>query len=458
MISAELPTSLSGLQKLAMNLWWSWDEDAQELWESIDPIAWIGARRNPVALLGSLESMCLKTLAENGDFLEKFEKVCSRFNRYMTGVSDKTGGPLVAYFCMEYGIENSLRLYSGGLGILAGDILKESSDQGQPMVGIGLMYRYGYFKQGISTGGEQLVNPETVSFASLPLEMVMGKSGHPLFVDLPFPGRILHAQVWRLSVGRTTLYLLDSGLEENNEEDRQITSRLYSGPEETRIKQEILLGWGGIQLLEKMDIHPEVYHCNEGHAAFIGFARLYQLIQIDNLSFEEAVEVVRSNSLFTTHTSVPAAIDIYGEELLRTYFSQLAQQFNVSWDTIMNLGKNKADNPDEKFSMANLALRLSQEINAVSRIHRKVSCQLFNPLWENYRPEELPVGNITNGVHFPTWAAKEWKKLYAWILVDRDSSLPAGEEIIKKINEVEDREIWGIRTQLRRRLLVSARG
>ncbi|MGN6567943.1 MAG: alpha-glucan family phosphorylase, partial [Flavipsychrobacter sp.] len=455
LIRTEIPEQLAALQKLSRNLWWSWDKEATELFESIDKVLWKKCHNNPIALLQSLDYATLKRMESDSGFVYRLNAVAEKFNVYMHAMPEASS-PQIAYFCMEYGLINNLKIYSGGLGILAGDYLKEASDRNLPITGIGLLYKNGYFKQSLSVRGEQLTEADPLDFSTLPIDLINDKSGQPLKIPFVFPGRTVYAQVWRLPVGRVSLYLLDTFIDDNNAEDKLITAQLYANPQENRLKQEILLGAGGVQALRALDIKPDVYHCNEGHAAFLGFARLYNLIHEYNLSFEEGFEVVRASTLFTTHTSLPAAIDKFSEEMLRTYFAHTAQQFNVSWETMMTLGRVN-DSPSEQFSMTTLAAKLSQEVNAVSRIHRTVSCNLFNPIWPNYMPEELHIGYVTNGVHYATWAAREWQELYEKIFGDKFLDAISDTTLWQKIAEVPDEDIWKIRQKLKRKLLDSVK-
>ena len=447
-VKAELPPSLRGLHRLSLNLWWSWNEPAKSLFESMDAGTWRSCHQNPVVFLQSLHYSIIEKLAGDSEFNVRLENVLQQFDDYMKIPVPDTGK--VAYFSMEFGIHNTLKIYSGGLGVLAGDFLKEASDSALPVVGMGLLYKNGYFKQRLSIHGEQLMEADSMDFNSLPLQLVLNKEKQPLKIALPFPGRTVSSQVWKLEVGRVPLYLLDTYLDENIAEDKWITGQLYGGNQENRLKQELLLGLGAVQVLEALDIHPEVYHCNEGHAAFVGIGRLQTLIQHENLSFDEAIEVVRSTSLFTTHTSVSAAIDKFSEELLRPYISHMAQQFNISWEMFMNLGREHENKLEESFSMTNLAFKLCQEVNSVSKIHQKVSRNLFQGLWKDYFPDELHIGYVTNGVHYHTWTAPIWKALHQKYL---------GENFLKdarswkKIHDVPNQEIWNANIQLKRELL-----
>lgn len=451
-IQEALPEILSGLYRLSRNLWWSWNSEAEELFEYIDTGLWDKSHHNPVVFLQSINYRTIKNLQQDKIFLKKLQVIENKFDQYLKA-DLPNDQPRVAYFSMEYGIHNSIKLYSGGLGILAGDYLKEASDRGINMVAVGLLYKNGYFKQTLSIHGDQLVEPDVQDFSKLPLDIVKDKHGNPLKITLPFPGRQVYILVWKLDIGRVPLYLMDTFVNENSIEDRGITSRLYEGPKENRLRQEILLGLGGVQLLNELNIKPDVFHCNEGHAAFTCIGRIHELVQQENLSFEEAAHVIRATTLFTTHTSVPAAIDTFSEELLRPYFSHMVQHFNIEWRTFMNMGRAGAEDADGEFSMANLAARFSGEINAVSRIHREVSCKLFNVLWENYRPEELHIGYVTNGVHYSTWAANEWKSLYTKTFgeeFEKDLSNPS---LWKKIDKVPDSTIWDIKNKLKKSLI-----
>jgi len=454
-IKYELPESLMGLQRLSENLWWSWNEDATHLFRDIDPAEWQTCDHNPVLLLRNLPFDKIKKLEKDVGFIDRLASVESAYNEYMAAKKGDENKSSVAYFCMEYGLNSYLKLYSGGLGILAGDYLKEASDSNFNIIGIGLLYKNGYFRQRLSLHGEQLTENDRQKFACLPINVVRDGNGLPLKINLAFPGRTIYARIWRLDVGRVPLYLLDTNVNENSDEDKSITSQLYGGDQETRLKQELLLGMGGIRLMEAIGLKTDIYHCNEGHAAFIGLERLQNLITQENLSFNEAMEVVRASTLFTTHTSIPAANDIFAEEMLRPYLAHHAQTFNIDWEVLMGLGRADEKNHGEKFSMTYLASRLSQEINAVSKLHKSVSCHLLNNLWKDYHPEELHIGYVTNGVHYKTWTAWRWQKMYRGtfdIANDNDLSNKSGWE---RIYKVPDRTIWEIRNELKRNLLAA---
>ena len=439
------------LEELSRNIWWCWNVDAVELFESIDPVAWKATEQNPVALMEGLSVEQIKNLENNKDFVERLNKVHDQFKAYMEQPTKQKD--LIAYFSMEYGLMKSLKIYSGGLGILAGDYMKQASDSNANMVGIGLLYRYGYFAQEITVSGEQRAEYIPQKFSQLPLQPVFNDKGEWVKVSIAFPGRSVFAKAWKVNVGRVGLYLLDTDIEENSPEDRGITSRLYGGDSEMRIKQEMFLGVGGIRLLEAMGMKPTIYHCNEGHAAFSGLERLRVYINKHNLDFDVALELVRASTLFTTHTPVPAGHDAFEEHLIRTYMPHYANRMNISWERFMGLGRFNPNNPNEKFSMSVLATNLSQEVNGVSKIHGRVSREMFQSLWPGYFAEENHIGYVTNGVHLPTWSNRLWQRLYKETFgpdyIDNQSDV----KMWNQINEVPDEKIWDIRKQLKHELI-----
>lgn len=455
LVNTYLPDSLLGLKELAQNLWWSWNFEAQELFESIDTVLWKEAGKNPLVLLEMLTLDQYNKLLSDEDFMKKYHEVYSLFKSYMS--NKPIGDDLIAYFSMEYGINDTLKIYSGGLGILAGDYLKQASDSCKNIVGIGLLYRYGYFTQSLSVNGEQIALYPPQKFSHMPVLPVRDEKGEWMTISIAFPGRTVYAKIWEVKIGRVSLYLLDTDIDENNFEDRSITYQLYGGDNENRLKQEILLGIGGIKALEQLNLHPKLYHCNEGHASFIGLERLRRLIELRHFSFHEAIEVVRSSTLFTTHTPVPAGHDVFSEDLIRTYLSHYADKFNINWEAFVGLGRVNENDPNEKFSMSVLACKLSQEVNGVSLIHERVSREMFQPIWDNYFPQELHIGHVTNGVHFPTWVAKPWLKLYSKYLPATFYTQQHLANSWKAIENVPDEEIWNIRTQLKQDLMVCIR-
>lgn len=455
LVNTYLPDSLFGLKEMAQNLWWSWNVQAQDMFESIDPALWRKAEKNPIILLELLSLNQYTELLQNTTFLAKYHEVYQQFKSYMA--QKPKSDDVIAYFSMEYGIHDSLKIYSGGLGVLAGDYLKQASDSCKNMVGVGLLYRYGYFTQSLSINGEQIALYQPQKFSHMPVLPVRNKNNEWQTIALAFPGRTVYAKVWVVNVGRVSLYLLDTDIDENNPDDRTITYQLYGGDNENRLKQEILLGIGGIKMLELLNIQPQLYHCNEGHAAFISLERLRRFIEQRHLSFYEAIEIVRGSTLFTTHTPVPAGHDVFPEDLIRTYLAYYADKFNISWQAFIGLGRVNEDDSNEKFSMSVLACKLSQEVNGVSRIHGRVSREMFQPIWSNYFPQELHIGHVTNGVHFPTWVAKPWLKIYNNYLPHDFIHQQHSPESWKAIEQVPDEEIWKTRTMLKQELFVFIR-
>ncbi|WP_106153185.1 alpha-glucan family phosphorylase [Marinilabilia salmonicolor] len=448
-VKSRLPERIKVLHELTHNLWWSWNYPLMELFEAIDPEIWEEVRKNPVQLLDKVSFDRLTELASDKGFVEKLDVIYARFREYMD--KDFTQNPRLAYFSMEYGLNSVLKIYSGGLGILAGDYLKEASDRGVKMVAVGLLYRFGYFTQTLSINGEQTAGYEAQDFSQLPLEEVRGEDGHALFVSIELPGRSLNAKVWKAQVGRVPLYLLDTDVDTNILGDRQITHQLYGGDWENRLKQEILLGMGGIRLLQALNAHVDIFHINEGHAALINVERLVNLVE-QKYSFAEAMEIVRASSLFTTHTPVPAGHDKFEEDMFRIYLRHIPGKLNISWDDFMDMGREHHGG-DEKFSMSVLAAKTSQEMNGVSALHGDVSRKMFRNLWSGYFPDELHVGHVTNGVHYGTWTVSEWQEYYKKVFGDDFLSDVSNKDYWKRIFDVPDSEIWGIRHNLRKKLM-----
>jgi len=368
-------------------------------------------------------------------------------------VPKNTKAPSIAYFSMEYGLTEVLKIYSGGLGVLAGDYLKEASDCNIDMTAIGFLYRYGYFTQSLSVDGQQIAVYEAQNFNNLPLKQVKDANDEPLVIEVPYPDRIVYAYLWKVSVGRIALYLLDTDNDLNSEYDRSITHQLYGGDWENRMKQEIMLGIGGILALKKLGIEKEVYHCNEGHAALINVQRLVDLIATKNLSFNEALEVVRASSLYTVHTPVPAGHDSFEEGLFRKYMSEYPDKLKLTWDEFIDMGREHPGDHNEKFSMSTFACNTCQEVNGVSWLHGKVSQEMFQPIWKGYFPEELHVGYVTNGVHLPTWTSSEWKAVYEKYFTKAFYADQSNMKIWEDVYKIPDQEIWNTRMSLKNKLV-----
>lgn len=451
-INKKLPERLKHLDTLSKNLWWCWNQEAIDLFRSIDPELWNTSKRNPIAMLDMISLKKYNELASNEEFTARLDEVYQVFHSYMNKKSEASG-PSVSYFCMEYGLDASLKIYSGGLGILAGDYLKEASDMNIKLTAVGLLYKYGYFTQKLSAQGDQVAVYDPQDFSKTPAQPVLDKDNEWLMATIALPGRNVYAKIWRVEVGRIDLYLLDTDIEKNLPEDREITHQLYGGDWENRLKQELLLGAAGIRALRVLGINTQVYHCNEGHAAFTGLERMREYIQNDNLSALEALELVRSSSLFTTHTPVPAGHDAFSEDLLRKYVAHYPPRLKMDWTALMAFGKIDPYNQNEKFSMSNLAANLSQEINGVSWLHGKVSRNILSDLWPGYLPEELHVSYVTNGVHYPTWTAPEWKEEFAKVFGEEFASHHYDKSCFAGVRKLSDETIWNIRTKLKAKLI-----
>lgn len=447
----KLPKELSILDKLAHNLWWVWNNDATDLFQELDPEGWKKSDFNPVILLQRLSYDRLEEIMKDDALQDNIKKVCKKFEDYLA-VNPDESKPSVAYFSMEYGFSHVLKIYSGGLGVLAGDYLKEASDSRVDLTGVGFLYRYGYFTQSISPDGQQVANYEAQSFGELPIEPVCNADGNQMILAVPFPDRDIYANVWQVNVGRNKLYLMDTDIDLNSEFDRPITHKLYGGDWENRMKQEYMLGIGGILLLNKLGIKKDIYHCNEGHAALVAVQRLVDLIEGQGLNFTQALEVVRASALYTCHTPVPAGHDYFDGSLLGKYLGTYPARLGISWQEFYDMG---CDTPgtNQKFCMSTFALNTSQEANGVSLLHGIVSRNMFQPVWKGYFAEELHVGHVTNGVHMPTWTAKEMKNLYERYFDKSFYEDESNPEIWKKIYDVPDENIWAVRMTLKKRLI-----
>ncbi len=450
-VESNLPAELQGLEELSRNLWWCWNYKAIDLFAGIDPQLWIKVKKNPIVLLKSISNSRFKELANDQSFIMEYTTVYKSFKDYMAVEKDQKQ-PSIAYFSMEYGLHDNLKIYSGGLGILAGDYLKEASDSNVNMTAIGFMYKFGYFTQRLSLNGEQLVELNAQRYNELPISLIRDVAGVPLTIDIHLEGRTVKAMIWLVKVGRIDLYLLDTDTEMNADEDRALTHQLYGGDWDNRIKQEILLGFGGIRALNVLNIQSDIYHCNEGHAALINVERLRNYID-DGYTYEESLEIVRTSSLFTTHTPVPAGHDTFSPEMIRHYLYYIPDELGISWDQFLALGRANALDENEKFSMSNLAAHLSIQMNGVSWLHGKISQEMFNNLYEGYFPEELHIGYVTNGVHYPTWTASEWRVLYESEFDDNFIIDQSNKKHWEKIHEVKDEIIWNTKNALRKQLI-----
>ena len=451
-VRSSIPEVLKPLDEIAHNMWWSWNSEASHLFQDIDKDLWKKVKQNPVLFLARMNYAKMEEIAKDESIVKRVKKLYADFRKYMD-VKPDSKRPSVAYLCMEYGLSHVLKIYSGGLGILAGDYLKEASDSNVDMCAVGFLYRFGYFSQTLSMQGDQIANYEAQNFGELPIERQLDADGHPLVVDVPFNNYTVHAYVWRVNVGRIKLYLLDTDNEMNSEYDRSITHSLYGGEWENRLKQEILLGIGGILTLKKLGIQKDIYHCNEGHAALCNVQRLVDYVE-GGLTFDEALEAVRTTSLYTVHTPVPAGHDYFDEGLFGKYMGSYPQRLGISWDDFVGMGRVNPQDKSERFCMSTFACNTSSWVNGVSWLHGKVSQEMFNSIWKGYFPEELTnVGYVTNGVHFPSWSASEWKKLYNKHFDASYYNDQSNAKLWEAIYNVPDSEIWKTRQTLKLKLI-----
>lgn len=455
-----LPKPLSRLRELSYNYWWSWNSDARELFRRLDTDLWEDVVHNPVKFLAHLAQRRLDQAAGDKAFLAHMQRVLGAFDNYMNreGWFAKSFPDMkdarIAYFSMEFGIHESLPIYSGGLGILAGDHLKSASDLGIPLVAVGLLYRFGYFQQRMTADGWQLEEYPASDFYQIPLLPELGADGQSVKVSLPIGEREVHALVWKAQVGRIPLYLLDTDLPDNDPRDRETTARLYGGDEEMRIRQEILLGIGGLRALNKVGQPPDVCHMNEGHSAFLTLEQIHQRRTEGGLDFGEAREAVTGALVFTTHTPVPAGIDRFEEELLEKYVSPYLPNIGLSLKEFTALGKVDASDPKEEFCMAVLALRLAGASNGVSALHGHVSREMWHHVWPGAPREEVPITSITNGIHISTWIAPEMADLLDRYVGPTWTEDPVDHDIWRRVDEIPDLELW--RAHERRRIALVA--
>lgn len=445
-VESNIPEKLTPLKELSRNLWWVWNTEARELFQYIDAEIWEESEHNPIILLEKVNYQRFLELENDEEFLYRMSHVSALLHKYL---DERTvlKGPSVAYFSMEYGLHDSLKIFSGGLGILAGDYLKEASDSKVNLVGVGLLYRFGYFRQNISINGEQLSNYDAQQFSKIPVQPAYDKDGNWIHVEVQYPGREISAHVWQVNVGSVKLFLLDADFEANSDEDRFVTHHLYGGDNENRLKQEMLLGLGGMRALKKLGYEMDIYHCNEGHAAMIGLERMADFVLGKGLKYVEAKEVVRVSTLFTTHTPVPAGHDSFYQDLFKHYMYWYPETIGISWDEFCNLGK--AHPFEDHFNMSYLACNLSQGINGVSMLHGEVSKEVLSPLYDGYMPEELEVGYVTNGVHYATWSAKEWKEMHQKYFGKNFPEDQLDFDLWERIYKIPDEEIWSLKQNMR---------
>ncbi|MEE8601074.1 alpha-glucan family phosphorylase [Euzebya tangerina] len=462
-VTPSLPPQLAPLTELAGNFRWVWDPGTREIFEWADRTLWQEVGGNPTAFLGRLSAARLAELSTDTAFLSRVDAVRKDLQSYLTGSrwaqSQDPAPPAVAYFSAEFGITEVMQVYSGGLGVLAGDHLKAASDLGLPLVGIGLLYRHGYFRQLLDADGWQREQYPDLNPYDLPLTRLEDEAGSRLLVEVELAGRTVAAQIWKADVGRVPLLLLDTDIDVNHPDDRQVTDRLYGGDAEHRLRQEIVLGIGGVRALEvarqagAVTIDPVVFHANEGHAGFLQFERILRLMR-DGLDFDQAIETARASVLFTTHTPVPAGIDRFDRGLMEAYFSGFAEQAGVSIEQVLKLGQEPGDDGLGVYNMAMMGLRLSAGANGVSKLHGQVSRGMFADLWPGVEPDEVPITSITNGVHASTWTGEEMTAVYDRVLSPDWSHNP---EAWKLTHNITDDQIWRARGRARERLVTTAR-
>jgi starch phosphorylase len=462
-----LPSRLERLRELASNLWWSWNHEAIDLFRRLDRDLWESTGHNPVLMLGTIRQERLEQVAEDDGFMAYCERVCHDFDQYMEGQgtwyrkayagSAEADGTCIAYFSAEFGLTESLGIYAGGLGILAGDHLKSASDLGLPFVAMGLLYQQGYFRQYLNPDGwQQELYPEN-DFYNMPVTLERQLSGAPLTVEVEYPNRMVKAQVWRAQVGRVPLYLLDTNIADNRPEDRDITDQLYGGDHDLRIRQEILLGIGGIHALAALGLKPTVCHMNEGHSAFLALERICSLMQDNQLSFAEAREAAAAGHVFTTHTPVPAGIDWFHPDLVDHYFSFYYPRLGLSRHEFLGLGRMSPDDANGYFCMAILAMRLANKVNGVSRLHARVSQHMWQEIWPQVPEDEVPIIGITNGIHPRSWISHDMADLYDRYLGPRWIERPTDLSVWQRVMRIPDEELWRTHERRRERLVAFAR-
>jgi starch phosphorylase len=458
-VKPKLPPALKPLEEIARNLWLSWNFDAVRLFIRLDYDVWLQSLQSPVRTLGMVSAERLALMAKDDSYLAALKEVYERFQRYKKGETWYRGSKkdVVAYFSMEYGMDVSLPIYSGGLGILSGDHMKTSSDMGLPLVGVGLLYRQGYFKQILNADGFQQESYPENDWYNMPVERKTGRNGEPLKITVDMAGRQVVAQIWEVKVGRSSLYLLDTNIEDNAPELRNITAALYGGDKETRMQQELLLGIGGIRALRALGINPAATHMNEGHSAFLGLERVREIMAERSFSFEEAREAVWPTNIFTTHTPVPAGNERFDIGLMEKYFRSWPQTLGISWKDFLALGRERPDDDHETFCMTVLALKFAAYANGVAKLHGVVSRNMWKTLWPGLPLEEIPIGHVTNGVHPKTWVSAGMSDLLDRYFGPRFDEEPTDLTIWNRMDRISDEELWRTHERRRERLVAFAR-
>ncbi|MBC8181612.1 alpha-glucan family phosphorylase [candidate division KSB1 bacterium] len=462
-IIPSLPEKLSFLRTLAYNLWWSWNHNAIDLFRRLDRDLWESTNHNPIKMLGQINQAKLDLRSEEDGYLAQMDRVRQELENYLNEQTwyeksfGKTDSPQIAYFSAEFGLTECVPIYSGGLGILAGDHFKSASDLGLPFIGVGLLYQQGYFHQFLNADGWQSEKYPKNDFYNMPVQLLKNEHGDPLIIDVDFPGRKVFAQIWKIRVGRNDLFLLDTNVDQNDDEDKQITGELYGGDNERRIQQEIVLGIGGVRALKLLNINPTVFHMNEGHSAFLALERISICMEEKKLNFDQAKELTKAGNVFTTHTPVPAGIDRFPIKLMEKYFSSYFPKFKISKTKFCKFGKLQSGDSSEKFSMAILAINLASHINGVSKLHGKVSKKMWQDLWKGVPENEIPISSVTNGIHPDSYISRDLAGLYDRYLGPSWRRKPADLTIWKRVDQIPGEELWRTHERRRERLVSFAR-
>jgi len=453
LVRPAVPEALSRIHEIAYNLMWSWDHSMRALFRRLDPVLWKVCNRNPITLLGRVSQHTLERAAADPRYLTVYKRACETLDNYMKQ-APADSKRLIAYFSMEYGLLDCLQIYSGGLGVLSGDHLKSASDANIPLVGVGLLYQKGYLEQSLSPDGWQQERTPVNDFYSLPVTPVLRPDGTELLVYVTLPNGRLTIKVWQVTVGRVRLFALDTNIPQNPDpEQRDITDQLYGGDSQTRIRQEIVLGIGGLRVLREMGLDPTVFHMNEGHSAFLAVERIRVLMREQQLSFDEALQASRLNNVFTTHTSVPAGIDLFDTGSMYQYFAEYCREAGIPFERLLELGRRNPEDSQESFSMAITAIKCSSYRNAVSRLHRTVSQEMWQELWPKLPTWEVPITSVTNGVHLPTWVNGDLASLYDRYLPPDWSERHTDPKVWEMLNEIPDQELWEAHRRRKRRLV-----
>ncbi len=458
LVRPALPAALQRMSEIALNLHWSWNHSLRSLFRRLDPVIWKASNHNPIVMLGRVSQATLERAAADPRYLALYRRACETHDAYLAAAATRPSGMMVAYFSMEYGLLDCMPIYSGGLGVLSGDHLKASSDANLPLTGVGLLYQNGYFSQSIDADGWQKERTPVNDFYSLPVSPVQRADGSEMLVRVMLSGSEVFLKVWRIDVGRVKLYLLDSNIPQNASPiHRLITAQLYGGDLHNRMRQEIVLGIGGLRALEELGIQPTVYHMNEGHSAFLAIERIRRLMAGQQMSFEEALDASRTNNVFTTHTSVPAGIDLFNSGIMYEYFQDYCRDSGISFDQLLSLGRSNPGDAQESFSMAIAAFKTSAYRNAVSRIHRHVSQQMWQSLWPKLPVWEVPITSVTNGVHLPTWINGDLAGIYDQSLQPDWREGHSEPAVWDQVAEISAAELWEARRRRKRRLIAFVR-